>query len=310
MNVQDLHNILEIINKNQALVIGRELGIDYLSEQDISILSKYGIDLNTIYSFEKDTLFTSLHFGLLSDALAEIGEVNNISYKDLYNYISQGKYIPLTESEKNALQVIKTQSLGSIKGIGNKIFQDINNILTNNTREEQESFIRKESERLITEKKTVRQIANDIARKTGDWNRDFDRIIQYTSQTAFETGKAIALQRKYGEEVYVYKNVYQGACKHCIRLYLTKGLGSEPKIFKLSELIANGSNIGRKVDEWKPTLDPIHPYCRCSLQFISNSKNFKWNIESKKIERVGREKEIVRGRPKIKAVIGGKEVWV
>ena len=310
MNIQDLHNLLEIINKNQALVIGQELGVDYLTQQDLDLLSKYGIDLDTIHLFEKDTLFTSLHFGLLSDALADIGEVNNITYQDLYDYIERGDYIPLTEGEQRALQTIKTQSFSSIKGIGNKIFQDINNILENNTREEQESFIKKEAEKLITEKKTIRQVANDIARKTGDWNRDFDRIIQYTSQTAFETGKALALQRKYGEEVYVYKSVFQGACKHCIRLYLTKGLGSAPKVFKISELIANGSNIGRKVEDWKPTLDPIHPYCRCTLQFISNSKNFEWDVEKKDFKKIKEDSAVKRERPKVRAVIGGKEVWV
>ena len=309
MNIQILHNLLEIINKNQALVIGQELGLDYLTEQDLQVLQKYGINQNLIYRLEKDTLFTSLHFGLLSDALRELGKVNKIAYKDLVDYISSGQYIPLTEVEKNALQAIKTQSLSSIRGIGNKIFQDVNNILINNTREEQESFLKKELEKLVLEKKTIRQVANDIARKTGDWNRDFDRIIQYASQTAFETGKAIALQRKYGEDVYVYKKVFHGACKHCIRLYLTKGIDSAPRVFKLSELIANGTNIGRKVDEWKPTLDPIHPYCRCQLQYINSNKNFQWDLDKKDFEiKIKSPKK--RERPKVKAVIGDNEVWV
>lgn len=309
MSVRVLRNLLEIINKNQALVIGQELGLDYLTEQDLQILKKYGIDQNLIYQLEKDTLFTSLHFGLLSDVLREIGKIDKISYKDLVEYISSGQYIPLTEIERNALQIIKTQSLGSIRGIGNKIFQDVNNILINNTREEQERFLRKQSEKLVLEKKTIRQVANDIARKTGDWNRDFDRIIQYASQTAFETGKAIALQRKYGEDVYVYKKVFYGACKHCIRLYLTKGIGSVPKVFKLNELIANGTNIGRKVDEWKPTLDPIHPYCRCQLQYINSNDNFRWNLDKKDFEIKIKSPE-KRERPKVKAVIGGNEIWI
>lgn len=305
---KQINSLLEIIDSNQAMVIGREFGLDFLSDQDVDLLKKYGININTLYSFSTDTVFTSFHFGLLVDALEQIQQVNNVTFKDLFDYISEGNYIPLTTREISTINSIKTQSLASLRGVGNKIFQDVNQILQNNSRKEQEEFIKKEIERGVTKKKTIRQIANEISRKTGDWSRDFDRIVQYVSQTAFEHGKAAAIIRKYGNEVYVYKKVYKGACKHCIRLYLTKGLGSEPKVFKLSELISNGSNIGKKVADWLPTLDPIHPYCRCSLVVLSSKKTFIWNLDKKEFDNIDLfEKRI---RPKVKAIVGGKKVYV
>ena len=50
---------------------------------------------------------------------------------------------------------------------------------------------------------------------------------------------------------------------------------SKPKIFKLRDIIENGNNIGRKVAEWKPTIAPTHPYCRCTL--VHKPKNMDWD---------------------------------
>ena len=35
----------------------------------------------------------------------------------------------------------------------------------------------------------------------------------------------------------------------------------------MSELAANGTNIGRKPNEWLPTLQQLHVNCRCLLQY-------------------------------------------
>lgn len=307
---QQINSLLEIIHNNQSIVIGREFGIDFLTDYDKIVLQKFGIDLDQLYSFDSDTIFTSFHFGLLSDALQQVNQVNNITYDQLKDYIKAGKYIPLTVDEKQAIDSIKTKSLASLRATGNKIFQDINNILIDKSRKGQEQFLKDIIADGVEKKKTTRQIASDIAHKTGDWSRDFDRIIQYTSQSAFEAGKAAALKREFGEDINVYKTVFPGACKYCIKLYLTKGIGSAPIVFKLNELIANGSNIGRKVADWLPTLDPIHPYCRCSLHYLSVSDQYKWDINTKKFDVQSELKSTSRPRPKIKAIVGGVEVWV
>lgn len=258
---QQSNELLTIISRNQALVVGREFGLDFLTDYDKQLLENYGVNVNELYTEADDTIFTSFHYGLLSDSLAELGKIDQINYNDLQQYISSGQYIPLTQYEQAVITNIKTQCLSSIKGIGNKIFNDVTGYVQNNSRQAQEEFLKKEIAEGVAKKQTVANIANEIAHKTGDWSRDFDRIVEYTSQTAFEQGKAAAIERQQGGEAEVYKRVFESACKHCVRLYLTDGVGSQPKIFKLSELRANGSNIGRKVDEWKPTVDSTHPYC-------------------------------------------------
>lgn len=304
---QQTNELLEIIDKNQAIFTAQSYGVEYLSNYDRWILEKNGISLEDLYQITKDTVFTSFHFGLLADSLASLDQVKNINFKDVQQYIRQGKYIPLTNYEKDVISRIKQQSLTSLRSIKGRIFQDAYGIIT--SRKDQENFIIDQIEGGIENKKTTRQVANDIARKVGDWSRDFDRIVQYTSQTAYEQGKAAAIARKNGSEAKVYKTVYPGACKHCIKHYLTNGIGSEPIIYKLSELIANGNNIGKKVDEWLPTIDALHPFCRCTLHHLDDG--YEWGKEEKRYKRIDNYKPTLKTpRKPIKATIGGVEVFI
>ncbi len=47
-------------------------------------------------------------------------------------------------------------------------------------------------------------------------------------------------------------------CPDCRRLFLEDGA---PRVFPLSELRANGTNVGVKRANWKPVLGPVHPWC-------------------------------------------------
>ena len=299
---QQVEELLGIIERNQLLTIGQNLGTEFFTDADKTLLDKYEIDWRDLYSPEVDSTFTSFHFGMLSQAIGDI-KAKGITYKSLKEYIKSGNYIPLTIREEAVLSHIKAQSFSDIKSLSGRVFKDINQILLNTSLEGQRGFIREEVGKGNELKQTMRQIANEIASKTGDWSRDFDRIVTYSSTAAFEHGKAQMIEHYAGEEdPTVYKTVFEKACKHCIRLYLTGGVGSEPRLFKLSELRVNGSNIGRKVDEWKPTVDPIHPYCRCVLHHAP--KNTKWNNKTKTFDLT---EEFKPKRKGIRVWIGGEE---
>lgn len=304
---QQVQELLNIIDKNQTVFVGQSMGEEFLTLEDKQLLERYNIDWKTIYSPYYDTVFNSFHFGLLAYSIADI-ESQKLTYIALKKYIKSGKYIPLTQYEKAVLDSVKNQSLKDIKTLKGRIFSDVNQVLLNNTPIEQQNLLKNEIAEGIENKMRIKQIANEISHKTGDWSRDFDRITQFISQTAFEEGKAAAIQRKTGNSnPLVYKQVYQGACKHCIRLYLTNGLGSKPKIFKLNELRDNGNNIGRKSDDWKPVVGPIHPFCRCKLTEHRNGE--KWDKEKKQFMLTIPEKPRVE-RKKVKVIVGDKEYFV
>jgi hypothetical protein len=62
------------------------------------------------------------------------------------------------------------------------------------------------------------------------------------------------------KDIIVYKTgPSDGAvCNECKKFWFREDFIT-PRVYRMSELLANGSNIGRKRREWKPTVDNTHP---------------------------------------------------
>lgn len=306
LSISQTQELLRIIDRNQLAVIGSELGTEFLTEEDKALLKRFGIEPEALFHPEFSSITTSFHFGMLAEALGKM-DASKITYREIQDYVKRGEYIPVPYRQQQALQSIKMQTFSSLKSMGGNIFADVNNVLTNHSLQAQQQFIADEIKDGISNHKTVSQIAHSLAEKTGDWARNFDRIVETASQTAFEQGKAAEIQRRNeGRDPKVYKIVQRGACKHCIRLYLTNGLGSQPIIFKLSELLSNGSNIGRKAVDWLATVDSLHPHCRCSL--MEYPEGYLWNTKTQRfdISDTQYKAQTAAKRPLIKVRIGEK----
>ena len=103
---------------------------------------------------------------------------------------------------------------------------------------------------------------------------------------AYNYGRAKSAFRKYGEDAEVWFTVLDNACESCRKLYLKDpdDPDSEPIVFKLKDVIDNGNNIGRKVADWKPTVAPIHPWCRCILN--AKDPNTEWDSSTKAFTKI------------------------
>jgi len=309
-SVEQINRLLEVFQKQNLILISSKLGPDYLTQTEIQRLQHYGINTFHLYDKSKDIALQMFHFGLISDAIGEI-DSKKITFENLQKYFESGDYIPLNKTQLNTLDSIKKQFLGDIKANEGKIFQDVNNVIGTSEKKNRlayEKVIRDEVEKGKLMRLTSRQIAQELARKTGDWSRNFNRIVEYISHQALDEGRAAMMEDKYGKDALVYKSVFPGACKHCIRLYLTAGIDSQPIIFKLNTLKANGTNIGRKVDEWKAIIGTTHPYCRCTLEYYDIIYN--WNSKTRSFDIAKpNAKELVKriDRRPIRITIAGKE---
>lgn len=117
------------------------------------------------------------------------------------------------------------------------------------------------------------QVAMELRDKTGDFTRDWNRVANTEMWNAKLQGEAHAIEEKHGPDAIVFKRPCPNACSVCRKLYLEKD-GITPKLFKLSELKANGTNDGRKSGDWKPVLGTVHPNCRCVLNFMPEGTKF------------------------------------
>jgi hypothetical protein len=302
-------DLLKVINY-QTILFGVEfLGKEPLELGDEELLEEFGEDLDDID--EQSYVDTAYKFGILSKAIGD-NETKNLKYNDFKKWIQKGGNIPLTTQEQSTVKYLKRKSFSHLKNLGNKIGSDVKNILLdqeNKHRLKNQKLIRKELITAVRDRTDFKEVMLNLGHKTDDWMRDWDRIVQTELHTAYEEGRADDIQRNSkSDDPLVFKHVLPTACRHCIKAYLTDGLGSKPRIFKLSELRANGSNIGRKQQDWLPTLDSLHPWDRCTLdEYI---EDYNWDREKKTFEPPIEFKRKIERKSKVYITIGTKEYIV
>lgn len=132
--------------------------------------------------------------------------------------------------------------------------------------------------REIMKESTISQLKKKLQDLSGDANRDWLRIATTEMSNAIGIGSTdrIVAQNKTTtlDEVYVYRIVVSdGAlCKWCRRFYMDSD--GSPALYKLSTLLSNGSNYGKKTDAWQPVVGATHPNERCS-QVIEVKRGWK-----------------------------------
>jgi len=262
-----LHDLLNMMRVQLLIFAGNTNGTQSLSTEELNLLTSHGIDVGELYKVTDDPILLNFHLGLLSQAIGHNAS-KNITYEQLKKYIQSNKHIPLTQRELATIESVKRQSLADIRAHQGKIFQDINGVINHHQTTERaghEDFIRENIAQGLIDNKTARQIAVDLARLTGDWSRNFYKSVSYICHTALNEGRLAMIQRREGNSGKVYFQVQPQACERCIKLYLTNGEGSEPRIFSINTLLENGNNIGRKADQWRPVVSQTHINCRCLL---------------------------------------------
>lgn len=185
--------------------------------------------------------------------------------------------VPNGPNEKHAIEWAKHSAATEIKGLGNKVAGDFSTIAIEadkDLRRRYEGVIRDSVSENIQRQETVQQLASDLGHKTGDWSRDFKRIAATEKHKAMQEGIVTGLVERYGDpdDIRVAKMPNPDACPHCMRLH--KHRDGRLRIFKLSELVENGSNVGRKAANWQATVGPVHPWCGCDLIHVPEGWGF------------------------------------
>lgn len=279
------------IIRSQHILFGIQMsGKDIISNDDLTVLKKFGInpsqiDVDIPYSEQ------AFQFGRLASALGNYN-IRKVSYSNFKKFVQGGGHRGLSDYEKRILEAIKRQSFDAVKNLGGKIEGDLRNSINYGEvkrRSDYEKVLRKELSEGVINRKSVAEITRELGIKTSDWERDLGRLVATESHNAYEEGRASEIAHKHGSDALVYKDVYSGACTSCIKAYLTGDINSEPKIFKLSQLIANATNIGKKSKEYLPVLGAMHPNCRCTLNVYQ--EGLSWDAKKRDFVRSGKYKQ-------------------
>jgi len=299
----EIREILDTIHHHYTLMIGTSLGTEVLTDEYKFLLQGYGVNIEAL-ELEYPPYMRMFLLGRLTSILKD-NQVKQLTQQDFKKYIDRGQFIPLSQRERTEYNISREMTYGHLRGLANKVVDNTRNkILEQNKMQ----LIQTTISEGVKDRKSIQSIVSDLGHRTGEWDRDWKRIVVTEMNNIFQQGRASMMQSKYGEECLCWKNVFPLACRHCIKLYLTHGIGSAPRIFKLSDLIANGNNIGKKVDGWLPVLGSVHPHCRCQINTYFRGQ--QWNESTNQFEYTGeRERKVIR-TSKIRVVVGDKTFFV
>lgn len=302
---QQIQELLEIAERYNLTFIARTVGSSALTRREKGILQRAGFDLSKypLHSIDK-----AFKFGILSNALQE-SVVKNMTYSQFKTYFKSGKHIALNRTENMLLQALKDQTASDLRKFGTKMQNDVRDTfvrLVNGEPIKHTKLVTDEVARAIRDRNSLKDVVTELGKKTGEWERDLGKIADTCLHHAFNEGRLAQIARDPNKKVYF--DVYPGACKHCIGHYLTGGIGSEPKIFTVPELKANGSNVGKKVADWQPVIGGMHPFCRCTINEVPDG--YMWNPTTRGFttpieQRDKEEQRKVKRKSKVRVTVDG-----
>lgn len=265
---KQVDRILQLVDKNFLSFVGKSLGSSLFSSDDKRKLKEMGINSD---SYEKEgNIDTMFKLGVLSKSLSE-EQMSKMTLRELRIFLAKNEHVKLNNFEKEIVDRAKNKVYDELF----KISLDFKKVLKDFYRGDfrKEMFENKDDVKNILLKYTLsakdkKALKEKVKQEIPQWTRRVDLIIDTMMHEVFTLGRVmyIAKSGKEGLDQRVYVRVFEGACGSCYKIYTEGGKDTPSKIFKLSELLANGNNHNVKRKDWIPVLPPTHPYCRCLIE--------------------------------------------
>ena len=262
---ETLKRIKDIIDNKYNKFTLSVLGKDVFTPEQLAEFERRGLDVDSPDSW-LDLVYNYNFLNDIKDANKPDSISGMVAQQNQPGVIPTGEAHTaalehLNESAKISLDKMKSDFAARVEGI----VRDSNNdyrfdALQNLDREESlDKFIKQNS---------VGKIKTELKDATKDGNRNWLRVATTETSNAIgigSTDRVVSQNRKTPpNEIYVYRIVVEDAalCKYCRRFY--QDSDGSPKVYRLSTLLGNGSNYGRKAHQWKPVTTATHPNERCS----------------------------------------------
>lgn len=263
---QQINQITKIINEHMNVLLELTTGKKF----DNSRLAKK-LKLPKQIS---DLITDSYKYGKLG--ILKNKNLKNMSPKDVNELL---KAVKLTPAQKQSVSYLKLKAEQNIQSLTSRITTSIVNSALQEQLNVYETILEVIPDALEKNPTDFSKVAREMREKSKDWNRDWDRIAYSEMWDSKLNGEVNAIidnespVSQQGMDTRVFKRPAPNACAHCKKHYLEKD-GKTPKVFTVSELLANGNNYGKKVADWKPTLGIMHPHCICPLSVLPDGWEF------------------------------------
>lgn len=193
---------------------------------------------------------------------------------------------PLSDSEKLKIQIARQRTAKCVVDLEPDIaageFAKLSNELN---RPVSEMDVRTTIAECIAEgiqkRLTIQSIASAIGRKLFSYCRDWQCVAATETHAIAQQLTATQILHRAGRfkgfsgdplESEVYVRTTRGACEECRKVYLNQA--GIPRIFRLVDLLAAGSDHQRARNLRIPMIPPYHDWCMCDLGFVLPGHGF------------------------------------
>jgi hypothetical protein len=293
----------QAIDDSRLAFMAEVLGSDSIPQEDYARLKAAGKIRETSSRPTTDTATVKQVRDALFGENSATDEVTSRS-GDGYTIIVAPN-APTTEFEREAAKLARSRIGQRLRGLGNKLDP------ATGLPGKELVVVRREVARGIEERRTASEIATKIQRATRNPKRDWVEVAYNELQNSFEEAKALAFSKNMppGYDPLVYKRPRPDACRFCVLLYLGPDKKT-PRLFKLSELMANGTNVDRHAnssseagnddhdddhgddddgDLWLAVVGVTHSRCSCTLHHMPEDMAFNSDGQMIYAPRHGRE---------------------
>ena len=214
-------------------------------------------------------------------------DVLKLDAKQFDKYIAKkGDLIPT--STAMTMRALRESFAEHMKSLGQVMQDRVAETLDKANKTAEKILEDKQRRELFTElarRKALSKIAKDMGDTTRILANNASRTITTETNNAYQNARALEIIKKSGQpDPKVFKQPRQDACDECKKAYL-KGDGKTPRVFRLSDLVANGTNIGKSKADRQPVLDSHHPWCACEVFWLPPGYDFDSNGDMKYVGR-------------------------
>lgn len=277
-NKDTLEKIRKIIAKNYNKLMISVLGVPSFTKEEIAQFKAQGIDVTNTESF-LELIYNHNFINPVTEpntpnSLEEMRSQQKISGLVPKGEAHEYTVESLNNKTKQLIEKLKIETTTRLEGFINQNNDEYKmNALQNLNRTNEADMLVKES--------SLAKVKQKLKDSSKEASRDWQRVALTEMGNAIGAGsvdRIVSLnQNKNLNEVYVYRIIVgdEKTCKWCRRFY--QDSDGTPKVYKLSTLLGNGTNYGKKTDAWEPVIGSTHPNSRTSQAIELPSG---WKVEA------------------------------
>lgn len=270
-----LEIIREIIDRNYKSLMISVLGRSVFSAQELDHLESLGIDTSN-----KQSLLALAYYHNFVNHPVDVNAPQTT--REMENQQNVGGIKPEGEASDYTVQNINDKTRQLMEKLKLDAATRIDGIIRENNdsykNDALKNLDRTEFLDELVKESTLGKVKQALRDTAKDANRDWTRIALTEVSNAVGIGSIdrIVSDNRDSDlnDIYVFRISVRDAktCKWCRKFY--NDSDGSPKLYRLSTLLGNGSNYGKKTDSWLPVAGATHPNERCS-QTIELKPGFK-----------------------------------